>query len=238
MNTRVKKTATFVSAMTATFATLANPANAEPEGRVIQDHPAFEGFSPGDIARVAVSVQAENMQEQIRVNELLRLREAAEKTAARKARENRIEAEAAEAAKRNPLRVVEAREGLAPRNGTAWATALNWAQTKLGLPYVWGGESDAEGGYDCSGLTKAAYSRAGVALPRTAQDQYFASGVHPSQDQLRPGDLVFYGTPGNIHHVGMYTGGGMMLHAPNSRSLIRFDRIDYMGDYFGATRVA
>ncbi|MER6605826.1 C40 family peptidase [Streptomyces sp. NPDC000927] len=122
----------------------------------------------------------------------------------------------------------------------AWVTAINWAQTRLGVQYVWGGESDAEGGYDCSGLMMAAYAQAGIRLPRVANDQYNASSVHPGRNGLRPGDLVFFGPPGSsrgIHHVGLYVGGGMMLHSPNPHSVVRFDRVDYMSDYYGATRV-
>jgi len=120
-----------------------------------------------------------------------------------------------------------------------WVTAINWASTRLGVKYVWGGDSMAEGGYDCSGLVLRAYEAAGVHLPRVANDQWAASDVHPKKNELLPGDLVFYGkgSSRNIHHVGLYVGSGYMLHAPNSRSVIRFDRIDYMKDYYGATRV-
>lgn len=125
-----------------------------------------------------------------------------------------------------------------PQEIPAWATAINWAQTKLGHKYVWGGESDEEGGFDCSGLMQAAYAQAGIELPRVANDQYATTRVHPKKRELRPGDLVFYGqTERGIHHVGLYVGGGYMLHAPNSRSKIRFDKISYMNDYYGATRV-
>jgi cell wall-associated NlpC family hydrolase len=120
----------------------------------------------------------------------------------------------------------------------AASTVIGWAKTKIGTPYVWGGESEAEGGYDCSGLVFAAYAQIGLAMPRVADAQYLASNVHPARDKLIPGDLVFYGTSAPaIHHVGIYVGGGQMLHAPNSRSVIRFDSIDYMSDYYGATRV-
>lgn len=126
-----------------------------------------------------------------------------------------------------------------PQEIPAWATAINWAQTKLGHKYVWGGESDEEGGFDCSGLMQAAYAQAGVELPRVANDQYATTNVHPKKSALRPGDLVFYGqTERSIHHVGLYVGSGYMLHAPNSRSKIRFDKISYMSDYYGATRVS
>lgn len=121
-----------------------------------------------------------------------------------------------------------------------WVTAVNWAQTKLGTPYLWGGNGtpDQGGRFDCSGLTKAAYSQAGIALPRVAQQQYGASGVHPEWGDLRPGDLVFFGTRRNLHHVGIYVGSGWMIHAPRTGARIRFNKVHYMSDYYGATRVA
>lgn len=124
-----------------------------------------------------------------------------------------------------------------------WATALKWAQTKEGHRYVWGGESDAEGGFDCSGLMQAAYAQAGIRLPRVANDQYAATDVHPKWNELKPGDLVFFGeTERGIHHVGLYVGedregNKMMFHAPNPRRPIGFNRVRYMSDYYGATRI-
>ncbi|WP_346012521.1 bifunctional lytic transglycosylase/C40 family peptidase [Streptomyces sp. SID3343] len=121
------------------------------------------------------------------------------------------------------------------------AGAVNWAQTKLGTPYLWGGEgSAADGGrFDCSGLTQAAYETVGITLPRVANDQWNA-GPHPSRDQLLPGDLVFFATdlsdPRSIHHVGMYVGNGQMLHAPYTGTVIKFGPMD-RPDYIGATRV-
>jgi cell wall-associated NlpC family hydrolase len=121
------------------------------------------------------------------------------------------------------------------------AGAIAFAQSKLGTPYLWGGEGAAEQGgrFDCSGLTQAAYAKVGITLPRVANDQYNA-GPHPSRDQLLPGDLVFFSTDRNdsraIHHVGIYVGGGYMIDAPRTGAVIRFDPID-TNDYFGATRV-
>ncbi|MFJ5553431.1 NlpC/P60 family protein [Streptomyces sp. NPDC093225] len=121
------------------------------------------------------------------------------------------------------------------------AAAINYAQTKLGTPYLWGGEGTPEqnGRFDCSGLTQAAYRTVGVELPRVANDQYNA-GPHPSRDQLMPGDLVFFSDDladsRAIHHVGLYVGGGYMINAPYTGAVIRFDKID-TPDYFGATRV-
>lgn len=121
------------------------------------------------------------------------------------------------------------------------ATAINYAQQKLGTPYLWGGNGTADQGgrFDCSGLTKAAYESAGITLPRVANDQYNA-GPHPQRAELLPGDLVFFSddltNSRAIRHVGIYVGGGYMIDAPRTGAVIRFDPID-TPDYFGATRV-
>ncbi|MFE6050757.1 NlpC/P60 family protein [Kitasatospora sp. NPDC056446] len=121
------------------------------------------------------------------------------------------------------------------------AAAIYFAQTKLGTPYLWGGEGlpSQNGRFDCSGLTQAAYASVGITLPRVANDQWYA-GPHPSRDQLRPGDLVFWATdlgdPRSIHHVGIYVGGGYMINAPHTGAVIRYDKIDSR-EYIGATRV-
>ncbi|MFD8783856.1 NlpC/P60 family protein [Kitasatospora sp. NPDC059599] len=121
------------------------------------------------------------------------------------------------------------------------AAAIYFAQTKLGTPYLWGGEGlpSQNGRFDCSGLTQAAYASVGITLPRVANDQWYA-GPHPSRDQLRPGDLVFFATdlsdPRSIHHVGIYVGGGYMINAPHTGAVIRYDKIDTK-EYIGATRV-
>lgn len=121
------------------------------------------------------------------------------------------------------------------------ASAIGFAQSKLGTPYLWGGEGTAEQGgrFDCSGLTQAAYASVGISLPRVANDQYNA-GPHPSRQELLPGDLVFFSddltNSRAIRHVGIYVGGGYMIDAPRTGAVIRFDPID-TPDYFGATRV-
>jgi cell wall-associated NlpC family hydrolase len=119
--------------------------------------------------------------------------------------------------------------------------AINYACGQRGLPYVWGGNGPDGGhaGFDCSGLTKAAYAAAGVTLPRTAQTQFNAGPRVPAGQPLLPGDLVFYGTPGNIHHVGLYIGGGLMINAPTFGQPVQIEKYRYNGDdYTGATRPA
>ncbi|MFJ1755556.1 NlpC/P60 family protein [Kitasatospora sp. NPDC088134] len=121
------------------------------------------------------------------------------------------------------------------------AGAIWFAQGKLGIDYLWGGTGQTweSGRFDCSGLTQAAFQSVGIELPRVANDQWY-SGPHPSRDQLRPGDLVFFANdlddPRTIHHVGLYVGGGYMIDAPHTGAKVRYDPIDQK-DYIGATRV-
>lgn len=83
------------------------------------------------------------------------------------------------------------------------------ANNYLGVPYVYGGMSPA--GFDCSGFTSYVYAQNGIGLPRTAAGQRnVAQWI--SEDQARPGDLVFWGYPS--YHVGIYLGGGSYIHSP------------------------
>ncbi|MFJ7264969.1 NlpC/P60 family protein [Streptomyces globosus] len=133
------------------------------------------------------------------------------------------------------------------------ATAINAADSQLGLPYSWGG-GDASGpttgfccspngssggnivGFDCSGLVVYAYAQAGISLPRTAAEQYAASEPIKRED-MRPGDLVFFGgSAAGIHHVGIYVGGGHMIEAPRPGKVVRYSPVDSMSDFYAAAR--
>lgn len=122
-------------------------------------------------------------------------------------------------------------------------TAANAAISQLGVRYSWGG-GNASGpsmgfgpgagivGFDCSGLTLYAWARAGVSLPHSAQIQYDLS-AKVSLAALRPGDLVFYGTSSrDISHVGIYVGGGQVVHAPNSRSVVQYGAVNLWNGYY------
>jgi cell wall-associated NlpC family hydrolase len=120
--------------------------------------------------------------------------------------------------------------------------AIKFAYDRLGTPYLYGGTGTAaeNGEFDCSGLTQAAYASAGVTLPRVAAEQWYA-GVHIPENELEPGDLVFFATntndPSTIEHVGIYVGGGGMIDAPHTGSVIRFDSISgFNPSYIGAVR--
>ncbi|MFG2780737.1 C40 family peptidase [Streptomyces prunicolor] len=114
----------------------------------------------------------------------------------------------------------------APDAGTQskTATALAFARAQIGRPCLWGAAGpDA---YDCSSLTQAAWKAAGVLLPRTAQEQSGAGALVPLAD-IRAGDLIFFYD--SIDHVGLYTGNGLMIHAPSPGTPIREESIFYAG---------
>ncbi|WP_033292023.1 C40 family peptidase [Amycolatopsis jejuensis] len=115
--------------------------------------------------------------------------------------------------------------------------AVDFAIDQIGLPYVWGGNGtrDPDPGFDCSGLTTAAYGSAGVKLMRTADTQ-FRSVTHVDEPQL--GDLIFYGEPAtNIHHVGLYIGNQQMIDAPQTGQAVQVHPYRKPGDdYAGAGR--
>ncbi len=126
-------------------------------------------------------------------------------------------------------------------SGTAGGAAIAFAMAQRGLPYVWGGNGPAAGdsGFDCSGLTTAAFSYAGISLPRTAHTQFYAGPHVPAAAPLEPGDLVFYGTPARVHHVGLYIGDARMVNAPTFGRPVQVAFVRYPGDdYIGATRPA
>ncbi|WP_293773414.1 C40 family peptidase [Sporichthya sp.] len=110
------------------------------------------------------------------------------------------------------------------------AKAIEYALGQLGDRYVWG--ADGPDGFDCSGLTMAAWGKAGVSLPHSSAQQY-SSGDKIPRSELQPGDLVYFYSP--ISHVGMYLGNGRMVHAPNPSRRVEIAPIAQM-PYTGATR--
>lgn len=119
----------------------------------------------------------------------------------------------------------------------AAARAVSYALSQLGIPYRYSGESPS--GFDCSGLVQAAYQAAGIALPRTAQQQFDAGPHLAPGTRLNPGDLVFFG-PGasGVGHVGIVVRAGEMVDAPHTGSVVRTEPYpDRIGDPWGASDV-
>jgi NlpC/P60 family len=101
---------------------------------------------------------------------------------------------------------------------------VSFAQSQLGVPYVWGAEQVGIA-FDCSGLTQAAYNTAGISIPRVAQSQYDVGRKLSKAEIMLPGDLVFFGSSTrNIEHVGIFIGGGKMIDAPHSGARVRVDK--------------
>ncbi len=119
--------------------------------------------------------------------------------------------------------------GVPPAPGGA--SAVSAALTQLGKPYIWG--ASGPGGYDCSGLMLYAWRSAGRSLPHSSRAQ-FAATTRVSVNQIRVGDLVFYGSP--IHHVGMYIGNGQMVEASRRGTPVRTRSI-FRRDLVGVGRV-
>ncbi|MGI5285493.1 NlpC/P60 family protein [Nonomuraea polychroma] len=190
--------------------------------------------------------------------------EAAQQAAAESASRAKLAAEEAVAAQRRETRVLRTREhrlqervdaartraellarrraaaasaaGLVSGGSAMGDVAANWALTQLGKPYVWA--ADGPDTYDCSGLTMRAWERVGVRLDHWTGTQW-TSGPHVPLDQLRRGDLLFFAyntsDPSTIHHVGIYVGRGLMVHAPQTGDVVRVASI-WRGDLVGATR--
>jgi peptidoglycan DL-endopeptidase CwlO len=125
--------------------------------------------------------------------------------------------------------------GLAP--APAAVAALKYAFAQIGRPYLWGG--NGPGAYDCSGLTQQSYLHAGVLIPRTAAEQATV-GVPVQLADLLPGDLLFYAydvhNAKTIHHVAMYAGDGMLVHAPQTGDFVHLSPV-WLDEYIGAVRM-
>ncbi|MCX4878929.1 C40 family peptidase [Streptomyces sp. NBC_00847] len=117
------------------------------------------------------------------------------------------------------------------RVGTKADRAVTFARAQIGRPCLWGAVGPES--YDNAGLTQASWKAAGVTLPRTPHEQANAGTVIPLAES-RPGDLIFFHD--NFSHVGLYTGNGLMIHAPGPGSVIREESIHNAGE--AAIRIA
>ena len=128
---------------------------------------------------------------------------------------------------------------IAPPPAASDGQIVDVARRYLGIRYVFGG-TDPAVGLDCSGLVQLVYRQLGVALPRTAQQQFDAT-LRVPPDQLQPGDLVFfqrtYADPNDwITHVGIYIGGGLQINAPTEGQVVSIQPVfsAFWGAHFAA----
>jgi len=120
--------------------------------------------------------------------------------------------------------------GSAPISSSA---VIAYASNFLGTPYLWGGTTPS--GFDCSGFTQYVYAHFGISVGRTTFNQ-IKDGVQVSRENLQAGDLVFFGTYANPHHMGIYVGNNNYMHAPQTGDVVK---VSYMSrsDFVTGRRV-
>lgn len=123
-----------------------------------------------------------------------------------------------------------------PSRGSASLSSdavVAYASNFLGTPYVWGANGPES--FDCSGFVRYVYAHFGVSLTRTTYTQ-INEGSYVSRDDLQPGDLIFFGTGSDPHHVGMYVGNNSYIHAPRTGDVVKISPLT-RSDYLTARRV-
>lgn len=112
-------------------------------------------------------------------------------------------------------------------NSLTGANLVNYAKKYLGLPYIPAGSSLASG-TDCSGFTRLIFQEFGIGLGRTVASQLY-SGSYVAKEDLKPGDLVFYGySQGYSSHVAIYIGDGLIIHESNPRDGVKISSVNIM----------
>lgn len=137
------------------------------------------------------------------------------------------------------IELSSASAGQASSNSSLGQQVVDKAMSYLGVRYVYGGASPS--GFDCSGLSYYVYKQFGVTLNRSSSSQT-SNGYKVSKSELVPGDLVFFSSPGSssVGHVGIYIGGGQMVHSVKPGRSVEIDTINsgyYSTYYWGARRI-
>jgi cell wall-associated NlpC family hydrolase len=125
--------------------------------------------------------------------------------------------------------VVDHNEPLAPDA----VPIVKLAKQYLGTKYQWGGTTPK--GFDCSGFVQYLYGHAGINLPRTTYQQIH-SGHAVNPNQLKPGDILFFGSKADPHHEGLYIGHGQFIHAPHTGDHVRISSLKNYGLHLVAAR--
>jgi cell wall-associated NlpC family hydrolase len=121
--------------------------------------------------------------------------------------------------------------GYVPPVSSRADVAINAARSQIGVPYRFAASSPGVA-FDCSGLTAYAWGVAGVGIPHQSAAQY-GSTPHIPKEQAQPGDLIYYYSP--ISHVGIYIGGGAMIHAPRTGTTVSITTVNW-GKVVGVSR--
>ena len=127
-----------------------------------------------------------------------------------------------------------------PADPAAASAVLMRVLGLVGTPYRYGGNTP-DSGFDCSGLVTYVYrDMLDLRLPRTSRELANVQGPRIAPEKLAAADLVFFGSKGNVSHVGIYVGEGRFVHAPSTGGTVRRDRLDgpyWRDNYSGAKRV-
>lgn len=146
----------------------------------------------------------------------------------------------ADAPRREAMPAPRAWPVVEPADPAAANAVLMRAISLVGTPYRYGGNTP-EGGFDCSGLVNYVYrDMLDLRLPRSSRELARWQGPRIAPDRLATADLVFFGSGGEVSHVGIYVGEGRFVHAPSSGGTVRLDRLDgpyWRTHYSGAKRV-
>lgn len=133
--------------------------------------------------------------------------------------------------------LVEVRERNTSNSGSVAEKIIAEGEKYIGTRYVYGGNTPS--GFDCSGYVQYVLKNVGITVGRSSRDQY-KDGIAVERANLQRGDLVFFSHGGNISHVGIYAGGGKVLHSPRQGETVCYTTIDKMcsySTYVGARRV-
>ena len=181
------------------------------------------------VFKYAISIAEETRlrNEQIKAENAEKERKEAQKKAEREEAENHSSHHGSKGDNKNDDKDDDKPSG----HGTAQGQEIaNYALKFVGNPYHWGGISLTHG-TDCSGFVQSVYEDFGYSIPRTSRDQAASAGRIVSENDMQPGDLIFYAHNGRVHHVAMYIGNGKIVHAANKRQGIIVSQYNYNDVY-------
>jgi len=206
----------------------------------IRERRTFLSSVEEEIARLIR--EEEERQARLRAEALRRAQEEARQAAERRARESSEGRSSGNSEGEKPKKPEESKGSDPPANPSRGREVVSIAMKYIGAPYHWAGEGP--GGcptgehsicFDCSGFTMYVYKQVGVTLPHSSAAQYHR-GKPVSYDNLKPGDLVFFGRDG-ISHVGIYIGNGNFIHASTNGDAVKVQTLSSRSDYIGACRL-